>query len=103
MFFSSQNDRNASAIFLRSQLQFSRASCSHGCVYLTLPDAGKATVGVSALLSRRAFLPTFGRSSSRQASRFWSGSFCSQAIVTLATVRPILCGVAVRVRRDNLA
>ena len=64
-----------------------------------LPEVGKAATGVSAVPWSRAWRPIFERSSSRLTSV--GSGLIAQAIVTLATVRPILFDVAVRVRRDS--
>lgn len=85
-----QKSRNLSAISPMSGVGFgacSRAKASQG-VQRSEPLSGKAGVEASADPS--------WRSSSRPESRFCSCGFFFQAIVTLATVRPILFGVAVR-------
>ena len=75
------------------------AIVAHGSAYWIGPWAGNSDTGTSAVPSRLAVRPTLEASSSRLAS---SGSeLIAQPIVTLATVRPILFGVAVRVRRDS--
>src|SRR5690606_824057 len=94
--FPAHHARHWPAIMVLSMLQPAARLRSRQCWSNSIPpDAGKARATVSAVPSRRAFRPTFGRSSSALVERLPSRGFSSQAIVTLATVRPILFGVAV--------
>ena len=104
--FSAHHLRNVSASLQKSGTcrplirgAWSRAILPHGCVSFTEPNSGNVSAGVSTVPSRRALRPTLGRFNLRLVSV--GSSFTSQAISTLATVRPILWGVAVNVSRES--
>src|SRR5690606_21823824 len=98
--FPAHHARNLSAIMVLSMLQPAACLRSRQCVSNSmLPDAGKDRATGSADPLRRAFRPALWPCNSRLAGA--GLSFTCQPMVTLATVRPILFGVAFRVIRES--